>query len=90
MAKLVDGVVIVEQRFDLLKRRTVLTERERVIVEILAAHEVSNEEVARMLKISPRTVEKHVSNACRALGLHSREELIKHIQSKDIGINGST
>jgi DNA-binding CsgD family transcriptional regulator len=51
-----------------------LSPREREVVE-LAATGRSNDEIARTLFISTRTVEKHVGAAMRKLGCRSRTEL---------------
>jgi DNA-binding CsgD family transcriptional regulator len=52
----------------------VLSPREREVGELVAAGH-SNDEVAKLLHISPRTVEKHVSSALEKLGLRSRVQL---------------
>lgn len=51
-----------------------LSPREGQVVR-LAAHGETNREIARLLFISPRTVEKHVASALRKLGAVSRNEL---------------
>jgi DNA-binding NarL/FixJ family response regulator len=51
-----------------------LSSREREVV-LLAARGKTNQEIATELFLSRRTVESHVSNALRKLGLLSRKEL---------------
>lgn len=53
---------------------SVLSSREREVSE-LVAHGHSNDEIAQLLHISPRTAEKHVSSALRKLNLRSRLQL---------------
>jgi DNA-binding CsgD family transcriptional regulator len=52
----------------------VLSPREREVAELVAKGN-SNDEVAQLLHISPRTVEKHVSSALEKLNLRSRVQL---------------
>ena len=52
----------------------VLSRREREVAELVAKGH-TNDEVAQMLHISPRTVEKHVSAALEKLNLRSRVQL---------------
>ena len=54
-----------------------LTERE---LEVLAyvAEGASTQEIAEALGISPKTVGRHRENLMRALGLHTRTELVKY------------
>lgn len=52
----------------------VLSPREREVGQLVASGH-SNDEVAQILKISPRTVEKHVSAALGKLNLRSRLQL---------------
>jgi DNA-binding CsgD family transcriptional regulator len=52
----------------------ILSPREREVAD-LAASGHSNDEIARMLHISLRTVEKHVSSALRKLNIRSRVQL---------------
>lgn len=51
-----------------------LTPREREVAELLARR-YTNEEIARELVISIRTVEWHVSNLIGKLGVSNRREL---------------
>lgn len=53
---------------------TSLTRRERDIVR-LVRRDLSNDEIARELAISKRTVEKHLENIFRKLELKSRSDL---------------
>ncbi|MCR2792124.1 LuxR C-terminal-related transcriptional regulator [Microbacterium sp. zg.Y625] len=50
-----------------------LTRREREVI-VLAARGLTNREVAGMLNIAPRTVDKHLENAYRRLGVSNRVE----------------
>ena len=52
----------------------VLSPREREVGQLVASGH-SNDEVAKILHISPRTVEKHVSAALQKLNLRSRLQL---------------
>lgn len=51
-----------------------LTEREQEIVHLIAAG-ASNPEIAQQLFLSRKTVERHVSNALRKVGVRNRAEL---------------
>jgi DNA-binding CsgD family transcriptional regulator/tetratricopeptide (TPR) repeat protein len=63
----------------------VLSPREREVGELVAAGH-SNDEVAKLLHISPRTVEKHVSSALDKLGLRSRVQLGRILGGKPPGV----
>lgn len=52
-----------------------LTRRERDIVR-LVRRDLSNDEIARELDISKRTVEKHLENIFRKLEIRSRADLV--------------
>jgi DNA-binding NarL/FixJ family response regulator len=52
----------------------VLTSRERDVAT-LAAHGVSNAEIAQRLGLSIRTVETHLQRVYTKLGIHGRAEL---------------
>jgi DNA-binding CsgD family transcriptional regulator len=58
-----------------------LTDREREVSE-LAAGGATNREIARTLFLSPKTVERHVSNALRKLGARNRTELAARLREQ--------
>ena len=60
-----------------------LTEREREVLTHLAEGE-SNDQIATLLVISPKTVERHRENIMRKLNLHSRSELVRYAIRKGI------
>ncbi|RSM99166.1 LuxR family transcriptional regulator [Nonomuraea sp. WAC 01424] len=49
----------------------------------LAAEGLTNQEIARELFLSPKTVDKHVSAAMRKVGARSRTELARHLLPGD-------
>jgi DNA-binding NarL/FixJ family response regulator len=51
-----------------------LTRREREVAE-LVGRGLTNRQIAKELVLSERTVEKHVANILKKLGLHSREQV---------------
>jgi len=51
-----------------------LTRREREVAE-LVGRGLTNRQIAKELVVSHRTVEKHVANILKKLGLHSREQV---------------
>jgi ATP/maltotriose-dependent transcriptional regulator MalT len=51
-----------------------LTRREREVAE-LVGRDLTNRQIAKELVLSERTVEKHVANILKKLGLHSREQV---------------
>lgn len=55
--------------------KTVLTPRERQVVEMLATG-YTGEQIAQKLVLSPETVQKHVHNAKRKVGAETRAHLI--------------
>jgi DNA-binding CsgD family transcriptional regulator len=65
-----------------------LTSRE-VEVARLAADGTSNQEIASSLVISPRTVERHMTNVLAKLGLRNRTELATVVHSAGL-VRGST
>lgn len=65
-----------------------LTSRE-VEVARLAATGTSNQEIASSLAISPRTVERHITNVLAKLGLRNRTELATVVHSAGL-VRGST
>jgi len=60
-----------------------LTEREKEVLAYLADG-ASNQEIAEVLYISPKTVARHRENIMRKLNLHSRTELVKYAIRKGI------
>jgi len=60
-----------------------LTDREQQILTNLAEGN-SNDEIAKALVISPKTVERHRENIMRKLNLHSRSELVRYAIRKGI------
>jgi DNA-binding CsgD family transcriptional regulator len=65
-----------------------LTVREVEIAQ-LAASGTSNQEIASLLAISPRTVERHITNVLAKLGLRNRTELAVVVHSAGL-VRGST
>jgi two-component system response regulator DctR len=67
------------------QRRATLTEREREVLDLLLAGRISKE-IARVLAISPRTVEAHRRNLLQKFGVGSAKELLRLFASsgKDI------
>ena len=53
---------------------SLLTGREREVAQHVAAGDTNNE-IARALFLSPKTVERHVSNVMKKLGARNRTEL---------------
>jgi DNA-binding NarL/FixJ family response regulator len=51
-----------------------LTRREREVAELIG-RDLTNRQIAKELVLSERTVEKHVANILKKLGLHSREQV---------------
>ena len=60
-----------------------LTDREHEVLTHLAEG-ASNDEIAAVLFISPKTVERHRENIMRKLNLHSRSELVRYAIRKGI------
>ena len=60
-----------------------LTDREREVL-ILIAEGYTNQQVARTLHISPKTVDAHRMNIMNKLDLHSRTDLIKYAIRKGL------
>jgi two-component system, NarL family, response regulator NreC len=54
-----------------------LSQREREVARLLALGH-SNQEISRMLWISPRTAETHRAHVMRKLGISTRAELVRH------------
>ena len=64
---------------------TQLTEREREILDLIAAGR-SNAEITSRLVLSPKTVRNHVSNVFAKLGVRSRAEAI--VRAREAGLGG--
>jgi len=60
-----------------------LTSREREILKLLTEG-YSNQEIAEMLVITPKTVEGHKTNLMSKLGIHNRIDLVKYALRKGI------
>src|SRR4030043_1567865 len=60
-----------------------LTGREREVLKLLAEGR-STQEIAKMLVITPKTVEGHKTNLMAKLGVHNRVELVKYALRKGI------
>ena len=60
-----------------------LTDRERDVLKLLAEG-YTNRDIAKMLIISPKTVEGHKTSLMSKLDLHSRVELVKYALKKGI------
>jgi NarL family two-component system response regulator LiaR len=60
-----------------------LTNREREILKLLAEGHTT-QEIASMLVLSPKTVDRHKTNLMSKLALHSRADLIKYALRKGI------
>ena len=56
---------------------TLLTNREREVLKLIAEGK-SNEEAAKILWISPRTVKVHRQNVMKKLGIHKVADLVKY------------
>jgi len=65
-----------------------LTDREREVLQ-LSAQGASSKEIARRLRISPRTAETHRTNLMRKLGLKGRTELIRFALDRGLIPHGS-
>jgi len=58
-------------------------EREREIARLVAAG-VGNPEIAQRLFLSRKTVERHVSNVLRKVGVRNRAELAAHVGELEV------
>jgi DNA-binding NarL/FixJ family response regulator len=56
-----------------------LTKREHEVAQLVAGG-ATNREIAQTLFLSPKTVERHVSNALRKLGARNRTELASRLR----------
>jgi len=66
-----------ESKHEEISAFNVLTERERVVIQLLAEGK-GNKDVASALGISPKTVESHRSAIMRKLGLHSIADIVHY------------
>jgi DNA-binding NarL/FixJ family response regulator len=77
---LLEGFIKSYGEFD---KESILTDREREIVQLLVAGKV-NKEIADVLKISVRTVETHRATIMRKLGINSIVELVLYAVRNNI------
>ena len=84
MAKLLVRDFLVSEPMDKEQSATKeLTDREQEVLTHLAEGE-SNDEIAKILVISPKTVARHRENIMHKLNLHSRAELVRYAIRKGI------
>ena len=83
MAKLLVRDFLISEPTDKERSAKDLTDREQEVLTHLAEGE-SNEEIAEILVISPKTVARHRENIMRKLNLHSRAELVRYAIRKGI------
>jgi DNA-binding CsgD family transcriptional regulator len=60
-----------------------LTDREREIVRLIAEG-ASNPEIAQQLFLSRKTIERHVSNLLKKIGVRNRAELVARVAELDV------
>jgi DNA-binding NarL/FixJ family response regulator len=60
-----------------------LTEREQEVARLVAAG-ATNREIAQLLFLSPKTVERHVSNVLKKVGVRNRAELAARVAEQEI------
>ena len=60
-----------------------LTDREREVLKLLAEG-LSTREIARLLVITPKTVEGHKTRLTTKLGIHGRVDIVKYALRKGI------
>jgi two-component system response regulator NreC len=80
---LVKDYLVSESVEDKDSAHRVLTDREHEVLTHLAEGE-SNDEIAKALVISPKTVARHRENIMHKLNLHSRAELVRYAIRKGI------
>jgi two-component system response regulator NreC len=83
MAKLLVRDFLISEPTDKERSAKDLTDREQEVLTHLAEGE-SNEEIAEILVISPKTVARHRENIMHKLNLHSRAELVRYAIRKGI------
>jgi DNA-binding NarL/FixJ family response regulator len=66
-----------------------LTEREREMLELIARG-LGNDEIARRLALSPKTVRNHVTNVFDKLGVATRAQAIVKAREAGFGIRHAT
>ena len=59
----------------------ILTRREREVAT-LVTHGLTNRQIAQELVLSRHTVDKHMKNILKKLGLHSREKVASHLRGQ--------
>ena len=62
-------------------RHPTLTAREKEVA-LLVAHGLTNRQIAQELVLSRHTVDKHVKNILKKLGLHSREQIASRLRGR--------
>lgn len=71
-----------------VKRKSILTEREEEILELLALG-YTHKEISEKLFVSKRTIDTHRANISKKLGLKTKADLIKYSMDKGIIKNKS-
>lgn len=74
---LIDGYRDRDRTLESPSEQPVLTARQRQVLALIADGHTS-QRVAERLGLSARTVDRHVENMMRRLGIHSRVELVAH------------
>ena len=59
----------------------ILTRREQEVAT-LVTHGLTNRQIASELVLSRHTVDKHIKNILKKLGLHSREQVASHLRGQ--------
>ncbi|MGN7611581.1 response regulator [Magnetococcales bacterium HHB-1] len=77
LSKQLQGKVNFISRHGLSRRKSVLSPREREVLKNIAQG-YTNKETARILEVSPKTVETHRSRIMAKLNLHSTAELVRY------------